>query len=351
MSCNDWVGSVLHRLTRLAEGVFDALRHGVRNLFAGRDRPLEIVPYRTYGTQDQLEVRGRVLVHRTPPPATASDSWLRNVSRTVRRFLTYEMPNIDVKAQRGAESATGRTDEEGYFRILLPIQGAIGWTRATLTTDRAEAIDAEVLVPPSTARFLVVSDIDDTLLPTGATRTATLIRTTLLGNAVTRAPFQGIVEFYAALVAGSSGTEDNPIFYVSSSPWNLYSFMTGFFAAHGLPAGPVMLRDFGVDRQTFIHGRHDDHKLAEINRILDTYPELPCVLVGDSGQRDPEIYSTVAKERPDRVLAIYVREVGGQEREAAVAAMAEALEPSMIVSTATSVFAEHAASAGLIAPL
>lgn len=345
------VGSWLHRLVRSMERAFEALRTRIRDQFVSHERPLEIVSYRTYGTQDLLEVRGRVLANRSAPPAQATDRWIRNVRRTVRRFLTYEVPGVQVQVMRGAERATTVTDDEGYFRVGLPIQGAIGWTTATLIADRALPVEAQVLVPATSSSYLVVSDIDDTLLPTGATRTATLIRTTLLGNAFTRTPFPGIVDFYTALVGGASGDEGNPIFYVSSSPWNLYSFMTTFFAAHGLPVGPVMLRDFGVDRHTFIHGRHEDHKLFEIRKVLDTYPHLRCVLVGDSGQRDPEIYAVIAEEYPDRVAAIYLREIGGPSRRVEVDAIAAGLHGIPVVTaTDTADFEIHARANGLIAP-
>lgn len=340
----------LHSAVLVLERNFDRIRRWVGKLFIRRQRPLQVVPYRTYGTNERLEVRGRVLALRMTPAADASDWWLRNVRRTVRSFLTYEVPDVPVQVVRGGEQASGRSDDEGYFSINLPIQGAIGWTQATVTVQRAAPAQAEVLVPSKSSRYLVISDIDDTLLPSGATRTATLLRTTLLGNAFTRVPFPGIVEFYSALVAGRDGDEDNPIFYVSSSPWNLYSFMTAFFAAHGLPVGPVMLRDLGVDAQTFIHGRHEDHKLFEIRRILDTYPSLPVILIGDSGQRDPEIYTAVAAEHPGRVLAIYLRDIGGPVRRSEVEALSSTLEGvPLVTATDTSEFAAHAAVVGLIA--
>jgi phosphatidate phosphatase APP1 len=339
----------MHRAVQSAERLFDGARQRVRDLFASHDQPLEVTPYRTYGTPERLEVRGRVLVRRSLPPAQSTDSWLRNVRRTVRSFLTYEMPDVEVTVERRGETAGGRTDEEGYFRVELPIQGAIGWTQASVQVKRADTVQAQVLVPAPSSRYLVISDIDDTLLPTGATRTATLIRTTLLGNAFTRAPFPGIAEFFASLVGGAAGSEDNPIFYVSSSPWNLYPFMRTFFAAHGLPVGPVILRDFGIDRQKFIHGPHEDHKLHEIRRILDTYPDLACVLVGDSGQRDPEIYATIAAEYTDRIRAIYVREIGDEPRFDQVKALAADLPVPLVSAGTTAAFHEHARSIGLIA--
>lgn len=341
----------VHRAVYAIERVFDAVRRKVRNRLAPR-AALEVVPYRSSGTPDVIEVRGRVLVRTGRRPSAASDSWLRNVWHMVRRFLTYEMPDVPVRVRLGEYTGDARTDQEGYFRVRLPGSYGSGWLRPSVEVERAATAVAEVLVPPSSSRLLVISDIDDTILPTGATRTATVVRTTLLGNSRTREPFPGMGDFYQALVHGASGAEANPVFYVSSSPWNLYDFMVDFMATHGLPPGPISLRDFGVDRHTFIHGRHEDHKLAEIRAILDSYPHLSAVLVGDVGQQDPEIYGAIATEYPGRILAVYLRDVGaGRDREKRALAITDRTGVPVVLAAHTSQFQIHAAGVGLIAGL
>ncbi len=342
------LGSPLHRLVVRSERAYDSVRRRLPGFFDLTRKNLEIVTYHTYGTPDHLEVRGRLLVAFARREANVSDSRIRNATRIVRQFLTYEVPDVAIYAGLGDKLVEGRTDEEGYFRIDLPTGNASNWMTATVSSQRARSTQALILVPPPSCEYLVISDIDDTILPTGATRMATVIRTTMLGNARTRRPFPGVADFYRSLVAGRSGADDNPVFYVSSGPWNLYRFLATFIESHELPIGPVMLRDFGVDSQTFIYGTHEDHKLHEIQRILDTYPQLPCVLIGDSGQRDPEIYATVARNNPQRVLALYIREIGSAERQAQVAGLAAELEPPMVWGLDTSVFADHAASIGLV---
>lgn len=341
--------STLHRLVWRGERVLDAALDEVRTWLGRSDPPIEIVAYRTYGDHDRLEVRGRILARRTRTPAEPGDSVFRNLRRALGAFLTREMPGVEVFVAHAGGLGVCLTDEEGYFRTEVDTDAASGWTHVTLTAERAEPVVAQVLVPLPTARFLVISDIDDTILPTGATRAVTLVRNTFLGNARTRTPFPGIAEFYADLVAGAGGGEGNPVFYVSSSPWNLYWFMINFMAGHGLPAGPVLLRDIGVDESTFLHGSHDDHKLAEIRRILDSYPDLPVVLAGDSGQRDPEIYATIAAEYAGRVSAIYLRAIGGSDRSSRLEALARAgRDAPVVMSSHTDDFARHARARGLI---
>src|SRR5205085_2787521 len=159
-----------------------------------------------------------------------------------------------------------------------------------------------VHVPADTARFGVVSDIDDTVIQTDATDVVRMARAVLLGNAHTRLPFPGVVDLYRALRDGPGGACDNPLFYVSSSPWNLYELLEETFALRGVPPGPLLLRDWGLS-SSGLPTRHAGHKRAAIARIFETYPTLPFILVGDSGQEDPEIYASLMRDHPHRVLA------------------------------------------------
>ena len=95
-----------------------------------------------------------------------------------------------------------------------------------------------VRVPHPDATFGILSDIDDTILETGVQRVGRMIRQTITGSAVTRTAFPGAAELYRDLAA-----EANPVFYVSSSPWNLHSFLLAFLRHRAFPAGPLLLRD------------------------------------------------------------------------------------------------------------
>src|SRR3546814_20368192 len=55
--------------------------------------------------------------------------------------------------------------------------------------------------------------------------------------------------------------------------------------------------------------RAKDHKLALISNMLELYDQFPFVLIGDSGQRDPEISAQVVRRHPGRVAAISIRDV------------------------------------------
>jgi phosphatidate phosphatase APP1 len=156
-----------------------------------------------------------------------------------------------------------------------------------------------------------------------------MILTVALTNARTRLPFPGVAEFYRALHAGV-----NPIFYVSKSPWNLYAPLIEYLAVQGLPLGPLILRDFGFSTAK-------NHKTIAIEDILATYPKLNFILIGDSGEQDPEIYGDIVRRFPGRIGAVYIRAVTKRK-----VAMPDRCP--MVLAPDTEAAAAHAAAAGLI---
>jgi phosphatidate phosphatase APP1 len=353
------------RLTKLA-GEVDARVDRHRGLLPRNGlRAPRIEPYRGFGVADRAHVRGRVLRGAALPPADAADSVWQNLGRMAGRFYSDEVPGARVKVSFPGGEHVVTADEEGYFECWFDPQppfadAAGGWhtVRAELVEpaegDAPIAIDAPVLVPPSTAAYGVISDLDDTVVRTDATRTLRMARNVLMANARTRVPFPGVAAFYRALAAGASGAAGNPVFYVSSSPWNLYDLLTEFLELQAIPRGPLMLRDWGIGSGEGGEGGHAGHKLAAIRRIMGMYPHLPFILIGDSGQEDPEIYHRVVHQYPDRVLAVYVRNVTPtplrKEHIRALAAEVEAGGSALLLTDDTLAAARHAAERGWILP-
>ncbi|HYC47789.1 MAG TPA: phosphatase domain-containing protein [Burkholderiales bacterium] len=320
-----------------------------------------IEPYLGYGTPSRILISGRVLEDRGLIESSRLDSKWRNLRNTFRRFSTREIPDACVRAFFSGTEAAGVTDAEGYFWLTLdmptPAPGR-SWQQIELELhDRDGGVvcraSAEALIPPQTARFGVISDIDDTVVTTNVTSTPRMLATVLFSNAYVRTPFHGIAALYRALHAGASGGEGNPIFYVSNGPWNFFGLLTEFFKVHGIPVGPLFLRDFSPRILFESDEMHARQKRLHIDQILETYPALPFVLIGDSGERDPEIYADVVKRHPGRIRAIYIRCVDRRrERLAGLAALAEAVSRTstqFVLAPDSAYAAAHAAGEGLIA--
>ncbi len=325
-------------------------------------KPLQIVPYRSYGTARRVYIKGRVLEDKKIASAADKDTILNNLVNMYKRFESDEVAGAKLKASFGNEVHEVTTDGEGYFVLDIhpqePIIAGSLWHKialelldAPIPHDKGIISHAEVMIPPPDAEYGIISDIDDTIVRTGATDLLAMSRTTFLNNARTRLPFAGVAEFYRSLQLGRNGKRNNPFFYVSSSPWNLYDLLKDFLDLNNIPEGPLLLRDFGINRESVTGGSHMSHKFKEISQIMEAYPHLGFVLVGDSGQEDPLIYQEVVKQFPDRVLAVYIRDVQLPDREKIAVDISKSLleqKVEMIIVDNTVEAAEHAARTGLI---
>ena len=326
-----------------------------------RKRRWLIEPYLGYGTPSKILLSGRVLEDRGLIESSRLDSKWRNFRNTFRRFSTREIGAVRVRASFAEAHATAVTDADGYFwlEIDLPVPApGRSWQQVDLELHGPDGAvawrgSAEALIPPQTARFGVISDIDDTVVTTNVLSTSKMLATVLFSNAYLRTPFPGIAGLYNAFARGVSGEEANPIFYVSNGPWNFFGLLSELFKVNDIPLGPLFLRDFSPRILFASKESHARQKRLHIDRILTTYPALPFVLIGDSGERDPEIYAEVVERYPGRIRAVYIRCIDRRpERMAGLAALADAVSrtSAQFVLTPDSTFAAaHAAGEGLIA--
>lgn len=343
---------------RVAEERFDRFRFGFKERFGLLD-PFEVLPYRGHGTPRVLFLRGRVLEKAGITSSGQDDTAWQNVRNMARRFASDEVAGARVRATFGELRSEVVADAEGFFDVRLdlpePLSGPTRWHPVELELLHPPSPSGErvtstgQVIVPNEARVGIISDIDDTVVRSHATSVLKMAWIVLVNNAHARLPFEGVAEFYEALRRGADGDAYNPIFYVSSSPWNIYDVLEDFLDVHGVPEGPIFLKDWSLT----VLGKHHDHKLGLIRKLLATYPDLPFILIGDSGEQDPEIYHQVVREHPGRIRAVYIRDVTSDERDAevrAIAADVRRLGSEMVLVEDTALAAEHAANAGLISP-
>lgn len=334
------------------------------------DEPYKIIYYRGFGSPQAVWLKGRVLRQKWLTTPSDRDTFWQNMLATYQRFDSDEVPNVTVRIEAFGQTHTTVTDESGYFeltinppnnlppgRVWFPVRYSVDGLVQPASPEGAGGKplvkDGYLMVSPTFSQFGVISDIDDTVLVTDATNLLQTAKLTFLGNAYTRLPFAGIAAFYRALQSGPVTTLFNPIYFVSSSPWNLYDLLVDFFRIQGIPKGPILLRDYSLSTKLFASEGHHTHKLGMIRKVLDVNPNLSFVLIGDSGQQDPEIYAQVIRENPNRIRAVYIRDVSEDRRDESVRELirtTEAFSVPMLLVTDTVAAAEHAASMGLIDP-
>lgn len=327
----------------------------------GYEKPLVIFPFLGYGTNQKIYLRGRVFEEKGEIITTQTDGKRRNLANLYRRFATDEVPFAQVKAKFRNIEKEFTADDEGYFEVeisdfeienveTLYHEVALELLAPTQKNGEISANVGQVIVPPTTAKFGIISDLDDTVIATNVTNKLKMLLTVALNNEHTRVPFEGVSAFYRALRKGLAD-ENNPIFYVSSSPWNLYPFLIEFLKIHDIPRGTLFLKDFG-NHTIFNSSDHATHKTESIEKILDTYPHLPFVLIGDNGESDPQIYAEIVKKYPDRIKNIYIRSIRKEtenlEKLNELIAEVAKSKVHLILAEDTEFAAVHAAAEGLI---
>lgn len=330
--------------------------------------PLHIVPFRSYGTSSHLYAKGRALEDESID--LTKKGFFNMLWIAYKRFGTDLVKNTQVllKLSDGRKLKT-KTSDQGYYLIdetvedmtpLVDKDGILQYQISFLEPmsgrkiQRENMFKGEIIIPSQTAKFGVISDIDDTIIHTGLTSRLKwqVVKNTIFKRAENRIPLEGAPEFYTKLQHGKSGNDCNPIFYVSHSPWNLYEYLELFLRANNFPKGPILLRDFVSPFKTMFRPKEigeKPEKQKEILNILKTYPELPFILIGDSGERDPDIYIEIAEAHPERILAIYMRSVNHRKKMIRVEGLFKEYEtvPVLLVENSKAAV-EHARQMGFI---
>ena len=328
-----------------------------------RDRGLKgvvIQPYRGYGTPEAVYLMGRVFRQPRFGEAFPPGSVLREVSNLFRRLARWGLGEVTVSARFAGAEGSFTTDRDGYFRIELrpeePLDTDTRWHRVRLEVRRrgeTATADGMVYVPPPSARLLVISDIDDTVMYTGVANKAKMLWRLFVQDAESRVAFPGVAALYRGLHEGPNGREMNPMLYVSRAPWSIYEVLETFFRLQEIPEGPVLfLREWGLTLQRPLPRRAEDHKHDLIERMLERYADLPVLLIGDSGQHDPEVYARIVREHPGRIVAVYIRDVSGSKKRAdEIGTLATELVEAgsaLVLADDTRTMAEHAVQAGFL---
>ena len=290
---------------------------------------LQIINFQSYGSTSRLYVRGRAIEDEN---IDLDQKGIFNLMKnTWKRFETDEIKNAPLKITfSNGETVNGTTDGDGYYLIdenlsgLEKLANEEGWVTFDLSFTKANLkreiilqnrFPGEMLIPSEHAKFGVISDIDDTILHTGVVSSLKwkVILNTMFKRATKRLQLEGTSDFYTKLHQGKTGNEANPIFYVSHSPWNLYRYLELFLKTNNFPKGPILLRSMASFK---VRTKSDEkpQKQKEISNLLKSYPDLKFILIGDSGEKDGDIYQEISTLFPGRIKAIYLRSVNHSKR-------------------------------------
>lgn len=345
--------------------IYKGLRRGLRILGrpVRRDRGLQgvvIQPYRGYGGPTRAYLMGRVFRQPGFGASLPRGTVIRELSDILRRTLRWGLGGVTVHARLGDVETDLETDGDGYFAVDLDLSGAAavepGWQPVDLRVVRHGQVVEDrgwVYMTPPTATLAVVSDIDDTVMETGVANKARMLWNLFVRGPESRVAFPGVTELYRALHEGPEGGAGNPMLYVSRAPWSIYEVLEAFFRLKDIPDGPILfLREWGLTLQRPLPRKAEAHKHDLIEGMLERLPDLPFVLIGDSGQHDPEVYADLVRRHPDRIRAVYIRDVSGSRRRSdeieELAREARKAGTPLVLAADTVAMAKQAADDGLV---
>ncbi|WEV42255.1 DUF2183 domain-containing protein [Bifidobacterium sp. ESL0682] len=285
----------------------------------------KVEPYAGYGTGDYARLVCRTVL---APGGSRSGELMRGI----RGMLAVPAAGVRVKiaiddvpvnsvqvgvsevydrydTSREISSSYAMSDRAGYLDLVAERGSTPGIHHVSYQVAGRGKVDSELFVVPSNAKVGIITDVDDTIMVTQAPSPVKAAYNLLLLNPKKRTSVPGMGALFTKL---ADMLPDAPFFYLSTSPWNVESSIRNFITEHGYPAGPLLLRDLDPRPKTFIPSGVE-HKLEFVEQLMEDFPDMKFILIGDDGQKDPVTYATIARRYPGRVLAIAIRELSPRE--------------------------------------
>ncbi len=252
------------------------------------------------GTPTALTVSGRVFSEETGKGHGA-------LSKNLRALLLPNWAGAEVEVRFAGLSLTTKSSHDGDFEVTFvpkegkPFDVGLGQVEAHVKGATVGSATADVLSPK--APFFTIVDFDDTIVVTDVLHRGAMLKHAFGQDADTQPVVEGMPQMMRCL---REDKEQHPVFaLVSGSPVQFVPRVQKFLALHQFPPFGLYLRDLGP-------GTMSDYKQPIIRALMKSIPN-DVVMVGDSGEHDPEVYSQMRAEFPGRVKVVAIHDVGRDE--------------------------------------
>lgn len=288
-----------------------------RKIGKGTLRDTHVATYRGFIAEGKAHIRIRVGEQPRVPDSAEIIRDPKVIRSNLRRFAALALPGVRATVTFKGSSVDVVSNRHGYAtaHLAAPAELEPGWYDYSVVTfpddpdEEPVTARGEVVLPDPKSPFIVISDVDDTVLKTGLTEGMVAVKQTLLLNAQTRRAIPGMAALYHAIAMGVRKRPAPMFLYLSTGPWNLYEMLTDFLALRQFPKGVLLLTDWGP-QERYVMRSGKEHKRLSLARTFVSYPGSQFILIGDSGQNDPNVYVEVARQSPGRVKAIIIIDVG-----------------------------------------
>jgi len=285
---------------------------------ARRDGDAWVVPLHAwvYEPEDGAVVRGATLdalLMALELPAEAESSEIFRARAKAFLYDNESAKHLVVRLGGAAYTLPG-TGSNGHSEATLRVPTdslAPGWTTATVVPRSGDVrtFSGDVLLLADTG-VSVISDVDDTIKISEVRDKKKLLENTFMR------PFVAVPGMAAAYTRWAG--QGAAFHYVSASPWQLLDPLKSFIGEAAYPQGSMHMKLFRWKDSTFfsLFQSPIEYKQPILSGLIAQFPQRRFVLVGDSGEKDPEVYAAIYRVHPQQVAGIYIRDVTGEARDA-----------------------------------
>ena len=256
-----------------------------------------ILLFPAVGTPTHVTVTGRVMKE---APSGGTSTWSKNV----RSLTASTWEGAPVELAFGGQKQKLTSGHDGAFEVTFaapPEQLFVVGTSSSEARVPEASARAPVTVLAPDAPFLIISDFDDTVAVTNVLSKRGLLKSALFSDGDSQPVVKGMPQWYRCMFKDKKVKPG--LAFVSGSPLQFAPRVITFMGKHDFPVGGLYLRNLGPDTLK-------DYKQPAIRSLLKAIPLLPVILIGDSGEHDPEVYKQIREEFPGRIKVIYIHDVG-----------------------------------------
>jgi phosphatidate phosphatase APP1 len=322
---------------------------------------VSIKVYHGYGHSQNLIIYGNAFKYKARTTQKYSNNLLVNIVYLFKLFILKPYPGLKLRLTFNGQVVYQTSEYDGFFKFEWKSAKEVtaGWHQV-----KVEAVDdmgtalaecSSTVFVPHVTQYAFISDVDDTIMVSHSATVFKRLRELFIKNPRTRKTFKD-VQLHYSLLAKSHTTPDqpNPFFFVSSSEWNLYDYLVETFRFNKLPEGVFLLNQIKMWTNLIRSGKTGhEGKLIRVMRIIAAFPNQRFVLFGDNSQRDPFIYASIAEKYPEKIEAIYIRNIVPANEATTLETLNAAKEKGIktCVFNSSLEAINHSRTIGLIAPL
>lgn len=255
-------------------------------------KKISVLVQNPYYFEDRFFCSLRLLQCYSSLPSDPEDGVFTNFRHHWNRFWTQELENTPIQIHYQEQTYDCVSDIEGWVHLDLPNPCPSSTQMEWEISIPQEQSKMPVRLTPidfNHSPFVVISDIDDTIIETLVRRPLKMCTTVLFGNAYTRKPIPDMNKLYTFLAQKGA-----TFLYISKSPVNLYEHIMEVFKVHQFPPGLILLRQFGISKVCDApFPRHQNFKQKRIETLYSLLQNRKVFLFGDDCEQDVQIYQQV----------------------------------------------------------